>query len=953
MSNVSFEDYFYALHDRRPFHWQSDLAAQVVEEGWPESIDLPTASGKTACLDIALYHLAVGENAARRIFFVVDRRVVVNEAFLRMRKVAEKLAAAKEGPLIDVADRLREVGQGEQPLRVVELRGGIYRDTRWVRSLLQPTVVTSTVDQVGSRLLFRGYGLSDSVKPIHAALVANDALVILDEAHCSRAFSQTVKAVQVYRNEWRKEHVPAPFTFVEMTATPAVKDARVFRLPELDWDETGPLSKRLYAEKPTELVRVKGAVELAAKAKELAKSSELKRIAVMVNRVATAKAVFAELSKHSPVELLIGRMRPIDRDDVVSESLSGLKSGVGRSDAEATRYVVSTQSLEVGADLDFDGLVSECASIDALLQRFGRLDRLGSLGGKARGVVALLGTPKEDDPIYGPAILRTWNWLEGLSGNGPLNFGVAAKNGTRKTVREELAALGPEEGKHLSRESASAPVLFPSHLDAWVQTSHEPHVEPEPALFLHGREDGLADVQVVWRRDLHDKEWHWESWKEIVSACPPVSAEALPARLWEVRRWMRGEGAPSLADSDLEGVGEFDRSRKPAGGSEQRTVLIWRGDRTDQPTRNPEDVRPGDTVVIPCHREWETLGHVPHSGLTTGADRIPRDWGDRAAFAVRLRPTLRFKAELMADWPESPVKPGLLALLGDDEADWEEQWKPLLREYAETLMEGIWLREAILQVILVGERNVRTYPAVKDEKDKEERGLIVRYRRPNNDPEEDAGSDELVKGEGTLLPVHTRQVESAVAPLAERLVPEKARAFQLAALWHDAGKADVRFQAALRAGDRMAADLAKIPLAKSERWLGPLWKQICEEAGVPKGFRHELLSVQLAQLAISGEAERDVDLILHLIGSHHGYCRPYAPIVRDPRPLRVHWNGIELGATERERTALHRLDSGASSRFWKLCRTYGWWGLAYLESILRLADWEASSAVETGGTRES
>ena len=83
------------------------------------------------------------------------------------------------------------------------LRGGMYRETAWTRSPLQPTVIASTVDQVGSRLLFRGYGVSDSMKPIHAGLVGNDALILLDEAHCAKPFDQTMQAVENYRR-WKE-----------------------------------------------------------------------------------------------------------------------------------------------------------------------------------------------------------------------------------------------------------------------------------------------------------------------------------------------------------------------------------------------------------------------------------------------------------------------------------------------------------------------------------------------------------------------------------------------------------------------------------------------------------------------------------------------------------------------------------------------------------------------------
>ena len=127
---------------------------------WPRAIALPTAAGKTACIDIAVFALACrAKDAPRRIFFVVDRRIVVDQAWLHAKQLARILRRSEVGILKTMADSLREIAQDERPLDVYALRGGMYRETAWARSPLQPTVIASTVDQVGSRLLFRGYGV--------------------------------------------------------------------------------------------------------------------------------------------------------------------------------------------------------------------------------------------------------------------------------------------------------------------------------------------------------------------------------------------------------------------------------------------------------------------------------------------------------------------------------------------------------------------------------------------------------------------------------------------------------------------------------------------------------------------------------------------------------------------------------------------------------------------------
>jgi hypothetical protein len=112
-----------------------------------------------------------------------------------------------------------------------------------------------------------------------------------------------------------------------------------------------------------------------------------------------------------------------------------------------------------------------------------------------------------------------------------------------------------------------------------------------------------------------------------------------------------------------------------------------------------------------------------------------------------------------------------------------------------------------------------------------------------------------------------------------------------------------------------------------------------------------MLSLQLVERHAGLSAgEQATDLVLHLVASHHGNARPFAPVISDPAPPGVsgHHDGavIVLHAADRQRLVEpYSLSSGVSDRFWRLTRRYGWWGLAYLEAILRLGDWYGSEHV--------
>jgi CRISPR-associated endonuclease/helicase Cas3 len=120
-------------------------------------------------------------------------------------------------------------------------------------------------------------------------------------------------------------------------------------------------------------------------------------------------------------------------------------------------------------------------------------------------------------------------------------------------------------------------------------------------------------------------------------------------------------------------------------------------------------------------------------------------------------------------------------------------------------------------------------------------------------------------------------------------------------------------------------------------------------ATLPDGFRHEMLSVHLAEIALAASAipenEKLRALILHLIASHHGFARPFAPVVDDDAPPEVDLPGkaIKVTSAERREHPAHALDSGLLERFWLMNRRHGWWGIALLETIVRLADQSASA----------
>ena len=179
----------------------------------------------------------------------------------------------------------------------------------------------------------------------------------------------------------------------------------------------------------------------------------------------------------------------------------------------------------MGVDLDLDGLVTEAAPLDALRQRFGRVNRAGRPIEAAGAILTTTESvaKRTDDPIYGDRLRNTWEALATLATREHVDFGVGALDQRLRAADIDAAAMA-----ELVAPRARAPTLMPAYLDLWVQTSPPPAADPEVDLFLHGTERSSPEVSIVWRSDLTAGDLTVEGadkLEALLELVPPRSAE--------------------------------------------------------------------------------------------------------------------------------------------------------------------------------------------------------------------------------------------------------------------------------------------------------------------------------------------------------------------------------------------------------------------------------------------
>ncbi|MES0875267.1 type I-G CRISPR-associated helicase/endonuclease Cas3g [Sinimarinibacterium thermocellulolyticum] len=887
--------------------WQHRLFTDLEAGRFPTDVELATGIGKTSI--IALWVLALGRALARqstavprRLAYVVDRRVVVDEAseFAEGVRKRLELAAEDEGhALHEIATTLKDAGCTSSVVEVSTLRGQRALDTRWRDDPTRPAIIVGTVDMIGSRLLFSAYGrVGPWGRALEAGLTGQDCLLVLDEAHLCAPFATTLTAIE------RRVGTLAPFAVVRMGATmEPVRDLlrrtpglpeepttrRVFQLLDVDtvidghtWPketDDEKVSKRLNAKKKIEVEALdpdKGVgAQLAAWAIAKSKADPGAVIGIVVNTVPEVRKCAAALRAggvpDGQVVTLTGSMRGYDRDTVVeSDKYARFKSQRDRTVVfDAPIFLVATSCVEVGADIDCDHLGVEACAADSLIQRLGRVNRLGL---SIREVtVRVVG----NEDANGPAG-KVFERLQALVADGKELLGSP---GTFPACLQD--GLSDEEKRGLFDVRVPPPALTNAVLDDLAMTSEHPNAgaRPDVGRWLHGSvEDSSLYVELAWRAEL-DRVTKPDDAERIVAAFPIGARETARCPLYEAVELLKAVRGRAVEDDAL--------------GA--RFLLITRYGETkpfrlrELPTDDDSKLRAAlhdATVVLPTS-----------AGGYDGQFVNPATTQPVSDIAEQAQPTSRAQRRRL--WIDSGKVTTASANDGEPqqiESDTDaEDLLSEVRGVADKLLGGGWR--------LVESAGSGT------------RGVVVARKdgRALEDAEHDDGSLGFQKD--VLLTQHLGDARTRATELCRRLsLPTVLRDTVIeAAGQHDLGKDRPWWQ-------RAVGRIEKPAVAKSDRSRF--------DYQINRGYRHELGSVaDLGDGKVSLPDVVDRELCLHLVAAHHGHARPGFP-----------GEAIGLVATDGARRVL----SETPVRFAKLQAQYGWWSLAWLEALVKAADVLAS-----------
>jgi len=565
MEYNNYEEFFHQVLGNAPYQYQRRLAEDV---DWPMALHVGTGLGKSAAVVLAwLWRRRFAENnirqrTPRRLVYCLPQRALVTQTAIAIRRWLEVVgldadmepAGLDEVPVSHHADSAKAI-----PVHVM-MGGNLAAD--WDEDPEADMVIVGTQDQLLSRALGKGYGMSRFRWPMHFALLNSDCLWIVDEPQLFQNGLATTAQLQAFRNQFGTYGTTQTLW---MSATLQRDWLRTidFRekagagvILELGQNDEDAVGRLLQASKPIRASGITLTGKMANNPKDYAKEvAEFIRNShvegtmtlCIVNRVNRAQAIYKELLKETKVQskvqtqrkvlLVHSRYRLTDRQRITDELLAN---------ASGDLIVVATQAVEAGIDVSARTLITELAPWSSVVQRLGRCNRYGEWN------------EAQPAAVY-------WIDVEGdISAAAPYemeSLSVARAN-LAQTTNARIANLPPvEEGiaaSHVLRKRDLLE-LFDNTADL---SGNDIDISP----YVRGVQD--TDISVYWRS--------WDGENDLDVTMPgPHASEICRISIANLKTFL------DKKHSDL-----------------SRQANIWDSLRANWRTLRAGDIRPGQVILL-------------------------------------------------------------------------------------------------------------------------------------------------------------------------------------------------------------------------------------------------------------------------------------------------------------------------------------------------------------------
>ncbi len=555
--------------DEGPYDWQVNVAV----EGLPEILPIPTGLGKTegAVLAWAWRKFEARLDEPLHLVYCLPMRTLVRQTSERLNRCFAALAAKR----------------GITRVPVFQLMAGAI-DEEWVRIPDQPWVLVGTQDQLLSRALNRGYSMSRFDWAMHFGLLNNDCRWIVDEVQLMGPGLWTTSQLDWMRRKrfpvlkpcrttWMSATVGEGFLATTDRKRDGLGQATPFD-PKLGQDKR--VQTRLTARRPVQWFKASTRrqapnlhEQIAARAMSEHREGTLSLI--VCNTVRSAQAVFKALPNEASKILLTSRFRPADR--LASEQRL-LAFEARRKDSESGRVAgdpglicVSTQIVEAGVDISARRLWSELAPWPSVVQRLGRLNRDGR---DSTALAYFWKAPKDEAGPYRK---------QDLDAAGKLLEAIIPSSAAM-AFSAAIEQMDAEHRQILKDALQPAPAPLPRALDLHGLFSTERD--------LHG---GFTDVSAFVRNADPDADLtvFWRTWK----GPRPPRGESLDGPIFDPA----SEGCP-VACYRLQDMLKNQRAK----------AWIWNDEEGGWDACALQELRPG--MVVMLHRD--VGGYTTASGWT-------------------------------------------------------------------------------------------------------------------------------------------------------------------------------------------------------------------------------------------------------------------------------------------------------------------------------------------------